>query len=340
MYDYTGQKCAVCQKAFEQGDDIVVCPECGAPYHRDCYEKAGHCLFEDRHAPDFEWKPAPPPEEQHFHRPRREPTGVCPACGAQNPAEALFCRSCGAPMHETEPEQPGQHSAAGPRYQAAGPARPQQTEAQPEQTYVQMEFPVQPDEKLDGIEARYWAAYVGNNAPIYLLNFKRMEVSGQKTGMSISALLFGPLYFFYRRVWGAAVAFGALSLLLSAPSVLLMLQIAGHPLFAWMDPNVLQILSNVAAGLRAAMMLSCGLFGTYFYRREAGRRIRRLLDGCPPQTEVREQTLAAAGGPSLVALILALGAVVALAMLEFFMLMSSPSVGTLLSWLGISGTML
>ena len=93
---------------------------------------------------------------------------------------------------------------------------------------MQMEFPVQPDEKLDGIEARYWAAYVGNNAPIYLLNFKRMEVSGQKTGMSISALLFGPLYFFYRRVWGAAVAFGALSLLLSAPSVLLMLQIAGH----------------------------------------------------------------------------------------------------------------
>ena len=55
---------------------------------------------------------------------------------------------------------------------------------------------------------------------------------------------------------------------------------------------------------------------------------------------MREQTLAAAGGPSLVALILALGAVVALAMLEFFMLMSSPSVGTLLSWLGISGTML
>ena len=107
-----------------------------------------------------------------------------------------------------------------------------------------------------------------------------------------------------------------------------------------MDPNVLQVLSNVAAGLRAAMMLSCGLFGTYFYRREAGRRIRRLLDGCRPQTEVREQTLAAAGGPSLVALILALGAVVALAMLEFFMLMSSPSVGTLLSWLGISGTLL
>lgn len=335
MYDYIGQKCAVCQKAFAEGDDIVVCPECGAPYHRACFEQAGHCLFADRHAPGFEWKPAPSPEEQQARRPKREPTGVCPACGAQNPADTLFCRSCGAPMHQVEPGQSG----PAPRYQAVGAAPPRERgpESQTsEAAYGPAEFPVKPDEKLDGIEARYWAAYMGSNAPLYLLNFKRMELSGQKTGMSISALLFGPFYFFYRRVWGAALVVAALNLVLSLPGVLLMFQIAGHPLAAWMDPGVLQVLSNVAAGLHAAMMVACGLFGTYLYQRQAGRKIRRLLDGCPPQVPVREQTLAAAGGPSLVALILAVGAFLAAGLAIWLALSAAPGYATLMEWLGFT----
>ena len=332
MYEYTGQKCAVCLKTFAEGDDIVVCPECGAPYHRACYEKAGRCLFEDRHAPGFEWKPAPSPEEQQARRPRREPTGVCPVCGAQNPADTLFCRSCGAPMHETEAQ-----AGPAPRYQEAAPRAAR--EADPgagEAAYGPAEFPVKPDEKLDGIEARYWAAYVGSNAPIYLLNFKRMEASGQKTGMSFSAMLFGPFYFFYRRVWGAALVVGALDLLLSVPSMLMLFCIAGHPLFAGLDLNLLQVLSNVATGLHAAVMVACGLFGTYLYQRQAGRKIRRLLDGCPPQVQVREQTLAAAGGPSLVALILAVGAVLALSLGCWLLLAASPSFGALLDWFGFT----
>lgn len=59
MADYTGCKCPVCQQPFSDGDDVVVCPECGAPYHRACYQKNAGCLFADRHAPGFEWKPAP-----------------------------------------------------------------------------------------------------------------------------------------------------------------------------------------------------------------------------------------------------------------------------------------
>ncbi|MBS6236502.1 MAG: hypothetical protein KH615_11425, partial [Clostridiales bacterium] len=39
--DYTGLKCPVCGKPFGTDDDIVVCPEYGAPYHRACYQQAG-----------------------------------------------------------------------------------------------------------------------------------------------------------------------------------------------------------------------------------------------------------------------------------------------------------
>ena len=40
----------------KKGDDIVVCPECGAPHHRECYEKEGHCHFADKHGADFSFE--------------------------------------------------------------------------------------------------------------------------------------------------------------------------------------------------------------------------------------------------------------------------------------------
>ena len=39
--DWKGHKCVSCHKLFKEGDDIVVCPECGAPYHRACYAAEG-----------------------------------------------------------------------------------------------------------------------------------------------------------------------------------------------------------------------------------------------------------------------------------------------------------
>ena len=44
MNDYVGCVCSVCNKPFAAGDDIVVCPECGTPYHRACYQAAGGCI--------------------------------------------------------------------------------------------------------------------------------------------------------------------------------------------------------------------------------------------------------------------------------------------------------
>ena len=70
--DYRGQHCPICGKEFCDGDDIVVCPECGTPYHRECYKTAGHCVNEERHGESFEWKPetAPHAEERIRRRSR------------------------------------------------------------------------------------------------------------------------------------------------------------------------------------------------------------------------------------------------------------------------------
>ena len=59
--DYKGIKCPVCEKPFTENDDIVVCPTCGAPYHRACYMEKGACIFTDLHEAGKDWAPPPPP---------------------------------------------------------------------------------------------------------------------------------------------------------------------------------------------------------------------------------------------------------------------------------------
>ena len=49
MFRYEGARCAVCGEKLNDGEDIVVWPECGAPQHRDCGKKNGKCGSSDMH---------------------------------------------------------------------------------------------------------------------------------------------------------------------------------------------------------------------------------------------------------------------------------------------------
>ena len=56
-FRYLNQKCPICEKEFANNDDIVVCPLCGTPHHRDCYKKNGECGNYDEHNKGFRWTP-------------------------------------------------------------------------------------------------------------------------------------------------------------------------------------------------------------------------------------------------------------------------------------------
>ena len=46
---YSNYKCPVCNNQFTEDDDVVVCPECGTPHHRECYIQNGNCANADKH---------------------------------------------------------------------------------------------------------------------------------------------------------------------------------------------------------------------------------------------------------------------------------------------------
>ena len=71
MPKYYGCPCEGCGEPLTLKDDIVVCPDCGAPYHRTCYEKLGRCIHSPAHATGYEW---------HFPYQDAE-LRTCPSCG-------------------------------------------------------------------------------------------------------------------------------------------------------------------------------------------------------------------------------------------------------------------
>ena len=56
MADFTGAKCEYCKKIFTSTDDVVVCPDCGTPYHRECYIEAGECINYELHEKGGDWE--------------------------------------------------------------------------------------------------------------------------------------------------------------------------------------------------------------------------------------------------------------------------------------------
>lgn len=102
--------CASCGAANEPG--VIFCANCGERLVGKPPEA---------YAPPSDFG-VPPAQEQPEPAPQSTPTGVCPACGAQNPPTLLFCSACGErlsqpqaePVKEKEPPKQQTAAAANP----------------------------------------------------------------------------------------------------------------------------------------------------------------------------------------------------------------------------------
>lgn len=272
--DIRSEKCSVCGKPFAEGDDVVVCPECGAPYHRSCYEKAGACVFRARHGSGFSY------ETQH-----RAASVRCANCGANNDEDALFCINCGTPMRAYAPDP-----------QPETPPRVDPIQSTP------MGVAPMPA-AFDGIPTSDWAQYIGNSAQYYLLQFQRMDYLGRRTSFCWSALLVPPAYFLYRRMWGWGILAAALTVLFNVPAMLLMAMQAD--VAVPFTQSALETLSMICFYLNGALSFVCGLYAFWLYRRHAAKRLSDLRSAADDEHEYRAALLRESG-PSMPAVLVLL----------------------------------
>ena len=76
MTRFENKLCPVCRRPFTENDDIVVCPVCGTPHHRACYNEKGGCGVEEWHASGFVWEGHLPGEEPEPSNGQEEQSGV------------------------------------------------------------------------------------------------------------------------------------------------------------------------------------------------------------------------------------------------------------------------
>ncbi len=62
------KKCAFCSAYLFEEDDVVYCPECGAPHHRECYLKVGACALKDKHGTAEQYTPPKAQETKQEHQ--------------------------------------------------------------------------------------------------------------------------------------------------------------------------------------------------------------------------------------------------------------------------------
>lgn len=286
MIDYSGQVCIVCNKPFTEHDDVVVCPECGTPYHRECYHAAGHCVNDALHQSGGSWQ-----IEKH----------------QQQEAEKKAA-------HRAEMEQ-----------QAAQRARDGMTDVSNSPMYDGFRMNndpclgLDPDEQLDDVTVKEMTSFIATNRFYYLPIFRMMKVTGRKLSFNLTCLFFPQYYFANRKMWAMALLSILLRFAIAIPSSLLVLSERLGLTFEWIDTQstLFSMIVNVTSIADLAFSIICCLFGNYFYYRFARKKIKSVKK----ETQVPEQlypNLTEAGGTSAGNIVLA--AVIQLALTFTFSL--------------------
>lgn len=161
MAFYTGIDCPVCGQSFVDGEDIVTCPVCGTPSHRSCYEKLGRCPNADKHKEAFSFDLKDVQREGAVPQPVADgETAPSPAPTAADNLASAFGMSA---LQTVDPFAGSTETVGG--------------------------------EKIGDI-----AAAVRTKINYYLGRFKGMERRGNKLSWNWGAFLFGPYWFFFRRM--------------------------------------------------------------------------------------------------------------------------------------------
>ncbi len=298
--DYYNHHCPVCDKPFDKDSDIVVCPECGAPHHRECYELEMRCHFQERHRDGFDYKS----EYEAQSAQDKSDKVICRICGSENEKGSRFCNQCGAATEEyisyDRHKEEADTQAGAPYNPPPQSENPQGTEQPPFSTFAfdPMGGLKAEDEIGDGVTVGECAKFVKNNTPFYSRLFYQIHKTGRGR-FSFVGFLFSGGWVLYRKMYKLGAVITALMAILIIAQLyistfysdlLIQLEQAAYSgtLFAQTDSTV--TMQSFLAGLdtedmivlaisyfagvgQIVLRILCGLFGNKWYRNHCIKKI-------------------------------------------------------------------
>ncbi len=319
MAKFTGTECTICKETFKDSDDIVVCPQCGTPYHRECYTQEGSCINIKLHEENKSWS-----QERKDSGQSTEKT--CPQCGAENKPNALICESCGTPFVRNMNFSQDRQNSQGASFNANDSA--DTFTFIPGDKYCGFN----PDETLDGdVKISEATDFIGTNVPYYLMIFKRMKATGKKVSLSFISFLLPHFFFAHRKMWFEAVLTTILTEIFSIPQMIyFMITMKNSDAFTDVKTDFLttiniestafQVIYSLSNYLLLIISILGFLFANYLYYRHMQRKINKIKSQYATPQEVSEK-ITSAGGTSIFGIVLILAVQTILSFISVYGLM-------------------
>lgn len=295
-----GKTCVFCKAYLFEEDDVVVCPICGAPHHRECYEKLGRCAQEELHGTEKEYCRVKEREEkaqskQSTKNPEENKQTfnevICPVCRTSYDKNLSACPNCSA-----------QNAFAFQNFSMFNPLGN-----------------ISPDQEIDeGVTAKDAMRFVFSNTHRYIPKFVKLNKK-KKASWNWLAFLFPTGWFFSRKMYKSGFVAGVFSII--STLCLLPFSKSLYNLGAIPATNYAQLYENIESALPSInkgvvilgflsfviSILVCfisAIFGDYIYKKHTVSCIRKIKT-----SDNEEQGFRKLGGVSIIFFFLATMAV-------------------------------
>lgn len=295
MISYTGEECIVCKKKFTDDDDIVSCPVCGTPYHRDCYREKGECVNYALHESGRSWVSEAKERKKTMDGVKK----VCPECSFINAEDASQCVHCGADLENRECR----------------------TIDLSDENIVRIEldadadyFGFNPMEIMDestGITIGEMGDYARFNKFYYMFTFRRLKKAAVKFSLNLLAFMFPQFYCASRKMYVEALVIMIIRTLLSVPALIdYFSDMAVTPdtavfsaVISYASAHAVSAgVLNLFKALNLAVQVLFSLFANELYFRHTVSELKRMRKSVPDYLKYRE-VIKTCGGLSAVGVI-------------------------------------
>ncbi|MDE5754162.1 MAG: hypothetical protein K2H89_06460 [Oscillospiraceae bacterium] len=309
MGRYKGYSCMGCNHLFqEESDDIVVCPDCGTPYHRKCWVQHNGCINVPLHEKGGDW-------QIQQNKIRKFNGGVeCHNCGHVNLKAWEQCSVCGKNLQEQQQDATAQINT--------DTRQVTMTMSDGKQRTFNFTDPccgMSPEEDMAGERLGDVANFVRTNTIYYIPLFKRFKETGRKISFNLPCILFPYFYFANRKMWFMTILSGLLWILSSVPTFLLNLltlftdksylvafQEWGVPaavidnitMFLSTNKMLFENLQTPFFFLGVLIRILFCLFGNYLYFRFTLRSVKRIRQHAS-SPKMKHMLLQAEGGTNI-----------------------------------------
>lgn len=295
-----GQICPVCHAYLFEEDDVVYCPECGAPHHRECYARIGHCGLEHLHGTEEQYDKEKYSKRQSEIKNEADvvskdtETGLveCEMCHEKYDLFMKSCPKCGTP------NLVGLNGFAQFDLLGGVPA--------------DLEI-------ADGVVAEEAKRFVASNTPRYIRKFAAMK-NGSKVSWNWLAFLFPGAWFLARKMYTSGIIASVISIIASLlvipfNNALYQNSAVGISNRAEMIREYISVISSLdikiiasaGIGIVIAIVLRivCGIIGDGKYMKYTVRSIKSIK----AKSEDKDYDFRKFGGINVIAMMLGLVAI-------------------------------